>query len=131
MISRNYSKETKKVWEHHISSWYAGDIDAIMADFAEDSRLILNGKVYEGIEKIRGHFDYALQTFANGELILNPEVIEGEVIYIYWYFTPRNDNEYFGTCTFVVKNGIIKCQTLGSALYEKYPVELYLRNSKT
>ncbi|NER04339.1 MAG: nuclear transport factor 2 family protein [Okeania sp. SIO3C4] len=114
--------ETKKVWEHHIQAWDANDLDAIMADYTEDSILILNNTVKKGIEEVRSVFDNLFKLFSNGENIIEPAVIEGEVIYITWNFTPTNDQNYFGTDSFVVQNRIITYQTIASLLYKKYPV---------
>ncbi|MEQ8752446.1 MAG: nuclear transport factor 2 family protein [Coleofasciculus sp. G1-WW12-02] len=116
------TEETKKVWKHHIEAWDAGDLDEIMADYGEDSILILNNTVYKGIEAVRGVFGRLFQIFSNGENIIDPEVIEGEVIYITWHFTPTNDDTYFGTDSFVVHKSMIKYQTIASLLYEKYPI---------
>ena len=116
------TEETQKVWKHHIEAWDARDLDEIMADYSEDSILILNNTVYKGIEAVRGVFERLFQIFSNGENIIDPEVIEGEVIYITWHFTPTNDDTYFGTDSFVVQKSIIKYQTIASLLYEKYPV---------
>jgi len=114
--------ETREVWEHHIDAWDARDLDAIMADYAGDSILINNNKVYRGIEEIRSVFEPLFWLFSHGENIIDPAVIEEEVIYITWHFTPYNDHLYDGTDSFVVQNGIIKYQTIASLLYEKYPV---------
>ncbi|NES64466.1 MAG: nuclear transport factor 2 family protein [Okeania sp. SIO2D1] len=114
--------ETKQVWAHHIEAWDANDLDAIMSDYTEDSILVLNNTVKKGIQEVRSVFDNLFKLFSNGENIISPEVIEGEIIYITWNFTPTNDHNYFGTDSFVVQNRIITYQTIGSLLYEKYPV---------
>ena len=124
MTAIQKTEETKKVWQHHIEAWGAGDLDGIMADYAEDSILILNNTVYRGIEKIRGVFERLFKIFINGDNLIDTEVIEEEVIYITWHFTPTNDSERYGTDTLVVQNSIIKYQTIASILYEheKYSV---------
>ena len=93
-----------------------------MADYAEDSILINNNKVYRGIEEISSVFEHLFWLFSHGENIIDPAVIEEEVIYITWHFTPDNDHLYDGTDSFVVQNSIIKYQTIASRLYETYPV---------
>ncbi|MEL7036506.1 MAG: nuclear transport factor 2 family protein [Cyanobacteria bacterium J06592_8] len=118
------TEETKKVWQHHIQAWDAVDLDAIMADYSEDSILILNNTVKKGIEPVRNVFANLFDLFSKGQNIIDPEVIEEEVIYITWHFTPEAEGGtcYFGTDSFVVQNSIIKYQTIGSSLYEKYIV---------
>lgn len=117
------TEETKKLWAHHIEAWNARDLDGIMTEYREDSILIRNNRVFKGIAEIRGVFDGLFGLFDNGNNIIDPAVLEEEVIYITWHFTPNNDREYYGTDSFVVQNGIIKYQTIASLLYEKYLVE--------
>ena len=114
--------ETRQVWEEHIKAWDANDLDAIMVHYTEDSILILNNTVKKGTEAVRNVFDNLFKLFSNGENIIAPAVIEGEIIYITWNFTPTGDNSYFGTDSFVVQNGMIAYQTIASLLYEKYSV---------
>lgn len=121
-IPYDTTEETREVWEHHIEAWDARDLDAIMADYGEDSILIRNNIVFKGIEEIRGVFDGLFHLFDNGKNIIDPAALEEEIIYITWHFTPDNDREYYGTDSFVVQNGIIKYQTIASLLYEKYLV---------
>ena len=115
-------EETRKVWEEHIKAWDAGDLDAIMVHYTEDSVLILNNTVKKGTEAVRNVFDNLFELFSNGNNIIKPEVIEGEVVYITWKFTPTGDSSYFGTDSFVVQNENIAYQTIASTLYDKYEV---------
>jgi len=114
--------ETREVWAHHIEAWDANDLDAIMSDYSEDSILILNNTVKKGIQEVRTVFDNLFKLFSDGNNIIDPEVIEGEVVYITWNFTPTGDSSYFGSDSFVVQNRIITYQTIASTLYYKYPV---------
>jgi len=116
------TEETKKLWEHHINAWDARDLDGIMTEYREDSILIRNNIVFKGLAEIRGVFDGLFHLFDKGNNIIDPVVIEEEVIYFTWHFTPNNDHEYDGTDSLVVQNGIIKYQTIASLLYEKYLV---------
>ncbi|AOX02153.1 hypothetical protein BJP34_24345 [Moorena producens PAL-8-15-08-1] len=116
------TEETIKVWEHHINAWANSDLEDIISDYSEDSILILNHTVYKGIDQVACVFDSLFEIFADGNNIIVPETIEGEVIYITWNYTPLNDHAYDGTDTFVVRNSIIEYQTIGSRLFQKYPV---------
>ncbi len=118
------TEETKRVWQHHIEAWDAADLDAIMADYSEDSILILNNTVKRGIEPVRSVFANLFDLFGKGQNIIDPEVIEEEAIYITWHFTPEAEGGtcYDGTDSFVLQDSIIKYQTIASLLYEKYIV---------
>lgn len=116
--------ETKDVWQRHIEAWDASNLDAIMEDYSEESVMILNNSMLQGIKPIRNVFANLFELFNDGKNKIEPEVIEGEVIYIIWNFKPRAENgkSYFGTDTFVVQNSIITYQTIASELYQKYTV---------
>ena len=118
--------ETQKVWQEHIDSWDARDLDGIMVHYREDSIFVGNNTVYRGVEAIRGVFTHLFDLFSKGGNLIEPAVIEGELIYILWNFTPTGDNTYFGTDTFIVRNGIITYQTVASILYDndKYKIRL-------
>ncbi|MEB3281787.1 MAG: nuclear transport factor 2 family protein [Lyngbya sp.] len=122
MADEDTTEETKQVWEHHIQAWDNSDLEDIMSDYSEDSILILNNTLYKGIDQVACVFDSLFDIFANGNNIIAPETIEGEVIYITWNYTPFNDDSYDGTDSFVVRNGVIEYQTIASRLYEQYPI---------
>ena len=122
LASVKATEETKKIWKHHIDAWNARDLDEIMKDYSEESILIGNSKVYRGTEAIRGVFASLYEIFDNGSNLIDPEVIVKEVIYITWNFTPKDDDSYFGTDSFVIENGIVIYQTVASLLYEKHPI---------
>lgn len=123
MKSAGTADETKKVWAEHIQAWDARDLDGIMVHYTEESIMIVNNRVYRGTQAIRKVFQHLYNLFDNGENIITPAVIEEQVIYITWNFTPTNNSEYFGTDSFVVQKGMIKYQTIASKLYDTYPVK--------
>ena len=98
------------------------NLDEIIKDYSEDSILIGNNKVCKGLEEIRGVFASLFKIFNNGRNLINPEAIAKKVIYITWNFTPKDDETYFGSDSFVVENGIVTYQTVASLLYKKYPI---------
>src|SRR4051812_3479967 len=59
---------TSKVWEHHIEAWKRRDVSAIVADYTEDSVVILGNRVYRGQNAIREVFRRLFVTFDAAEV---------------------------------------------------------------
>ena len=114
-----YAQSVEETWEHHIDAWEARDIERIISDYNEESILILNNKIHKGLDDIKKVFLKLFQIFDNGINRIDPVTIEGRVIFITWYFTPKGSSmEYFGTDTFIVEDSKISVQTIASPLYD-------------
>lgn len=117
-----FAQSTSDVWNHHIQTWQARDLDGITSDYSEDSVLILNNEVFQGTAAIRRVFEQLFQIFDHGENRIDEPVLHGRIVYITWHYTPAIDKEFFGTDTFVIEDGKIAVQTIASPLYEAYPI---------
>jgi uncharacterized protein (TIGR02246 family) len=97
---------TAEVLERHMAALAAGDVDALMRDYADDAVMI------SGPEPIRGR-DAIEQMFkriaaAPPKIEENVRVVEGDVAYVTW----RSRHMAFGTDTFVIRDGKILYQTV-------------------
>jgi ketosteroid isomerase-like protein len=109
-------KSTGSVLEHHLEAFGAGDLDAILEDYTDDSVIVSNVGTYRGLDEIRGFFGGLFAEFEQegSELSLDEQIIEGDHAYIVWHASTP-DNEYeFATDTFDIVDGIITLQTLGA-----------------
>lgn len=106
---------TQNIWEKHINSWKNQDIKAIMADYASDAQVIVNGKVFKGKENISNLFTKLFNIFGRAEEhIIKPVVISEQVAYIIWSAKINGLNHPLGTDTFIISNSKIKYQTITS-----------------
>jgi uncharacterized protein (TIGR02246 family) len=98
---------TRSVIEHHVQALANGDLDANMADYAEDCVFIGNGRVVEGKAAIRQIFAGAL---ANGpfKVSLKDALYHGNTGFITWEVPGVIE---LGTDTFIVENDRIVVQT--------------------
>lgn len=98
---------TESVVKHHIQALADGDLEATMADYADDCVFIGNGQVIRGKDAVRRIFQGAL---ANGpfKVALKDELYHGDVGFITWD-VPGVIR--LGTDTFVVENDRIVVQT--------------------
>lgn len=112
---------TENVLENHLDAFVEQDLEAIMEDYVEDSVIITNMGIHDGLDEIEGLFEELFEDFSQSgsEIELEQREIEDEVAYIVWQGeTP--DNEYaFATDTFLVRDGAIVTQTFAGEIRSK------------
>ncbi len=114
-MSIDIETQTEAVLGHHLESFGATDLEAIMEDFAEDSVVVTPDASFEGLAAIRGLYEAALPIFTSEMLAnytMDRQAVHGELAYILWN---TGSSIPLGTDTFIVRNGKIKYQTF--ALY--------------
>ena len=113
---------TEAVLDHHLEAFGDQDIEATMADYAEDAVVVTHGEVHRGREAISDWFENGLFTDFSQEPVefsLEERTVEGEYAYIVWNAnTPENTYE-FATDTFVIRDDEIVAQTLGTVVTPK------------
>jgi hypothetical protein len=104
---------TSKVLNHHWQAFGANDLEAVMADYTEESILITPDKTYKGLKEIRDNFVFAFTIFPKGKstLKLRKSIVQQEVGYITWEATTPKTKKSFNTDTFIVHDGKIVRQT--------------------
>ena len=105
--------DTQAVLQHHLQS--AGEsVDAVMADYLEESILIAPEATYRGTAEIRSFFIELLEGSTRGFLntfkMKRLEVI-GELAYMVWEAKPWFP---FATDTILVREGKIVLQTFAA-----------------
>jgi ketosteroid isomerase-like protein len=115
-------RQTEKTLLHHWHAFGAGDVEAIMADYAKDAVLITADGPLKGHAQIRSLFE---KVFANmfppssTSLNLAKQIVEGEMAYILWSGSSSLYNAAFATDTFVMRDGKIVAQTFAAQLEKK------------
>ena len=113
---------TQAVLDHHLSSLGAGDIDATMEDYTEESVLIVPDATLTGLDAIRGVFaDFYDGLFKPGtyEFTMDRTEVVGDIAYILWHSTNEGADILLGSDTFVIRDGKIAVQTLAALIKEK------------
>lgn len=107
--------ETKAVLEHHWEAFKENDLEAVMADYTEESFLITPDTIYSGLKAIRENFIQAFEAFPRDQdpLTLKKAVVERDVGYIIWQASTSSLDLRFATDTFIIRNGKIIRQTYG------------------
>ena len=116
------AQTTDAVWSHHIAAWNERDLTKLVADYDEQSVVVVNHHVFRGQAGVRKAFTQLFKIFDDGQNNLDaPTVLDGTV-YITWHFAPTGRETLFGSDTFVIRDGKIALQTIASPLYEVEPV---------
>ena len=101
---------TQAVLAHHLQAFGEG-IEAIMADYTEDSVVIVPDATHHGLAEIRSFFTSFAESNPEGfgaAFRMKRQEVFGEVAYILWEAKPWCP---LGTDTFVIRDGKIVFQT--------------------
>ena len=109
---------TQAVLDHHLASFGANDLDAIMEDYADEATVITPDSTFHGTEQIRAFFEGLFPSFpTEGTAFeMDKAVVDNEAAYIIWHATTPTIEVPFGTDTFVILDGKIKIQTFAGVI---------------
>jgi ketosteroid isomerase-like protein len=103
---------TRAVVERHMTELGAGNIDAVMADYADDAIMVSNlGGLTKGVEALRVIFSHTPGDLFDS-MEMKAEHYDGEVGYVAW----KTAKIPMGSDTFVVRDGKIVAQTVAMFL---------------
>jgi hypothetical protein len=106
--------QTEATLANHLHAFFNKSIDGVVADYAEDSVLIIQTGPLRGIAEIRTFFADFIETLPAGFLAafrMQKQELVGELGYIVWDAAPWVQ---FATDTFVVRDGKIRFQTFAA-----------------
>jgi ketosteroid isomerase-like protein len=105
---------TSDVLDHHLQSFGAGDLDAILEDYTDDSVLFTPEGPLKGPDAIRGMFVGMFEEFGKPGMSFEmlQQDVEGDCAYIVWKAETADNIYEVGTDTFVVQGGKITYQSL-------------------
>ena len=120
-MSDAQEKTTGNVLQHHLESFGAGDVDALMEDYTSESIVMTQTDTLVGLDAIR-KFLTGLTTSVlpvGCKFEMEKSTVEGEVAFISWKAESETHKFHLGTDTFVIKDGKIAVQTLAAHMDEK------------
>lgn len=103
---------------HHFATFAAGDLDAVMSDYADDAVLITAAGVTRGKAGIRAQFSQLVRKpQAGGTAQRGPDIIEkhftSDVAWLMWVQNQGKPTELRGVETYFIRNGKIRLETVG------------------
>jgi hypothetical protein len=106
------ARTPQEVFTHHGQALGAGDLDQIVADYAEDSVVITSAGVARGKDAIRQVFVKLLDDLPGADWDLKTQILDGDVLFLEWAATSPVSRVDDGVDTFVFRDGMIWVQTV-------------------
>jgi ketosteroid isomerase-like protein len=109
------ARTPQEIFAHHLQALVAGDIDGLLADYADDSVLITPAGVARGRDGIRVAFHQLSGALANAVFDVKSQTYDGDVLLLEWVLdspAARVD----GIDTFVFGGDVIRVQTIAQVV---------------
>jgi ketosteroid isomerase-like protein len=106
------SRTPQEIFQHHAEALIAGDIDEIVADYADDAVFITPGGVLRGKDGVRQGFTSLLADLPAAKWDVPTQIFEGDVLFIEWNAVSASTRAMDGIDTFVFADGKIRAQTV-------------------
>jgi uncharacterized protein (TIGR02246 family) len=113
------TRTPEEVFQHHAEALGAGDLDQIVADYADDAVFITPAGVRRGKDGIREAFTQLLADVPDAAWDLKTQVYEGDVLLLEWAADAAATFVEDGIDTFVFRDGLIRVQTVRYTLQRK------------
>ena len=106
------TRTPEEVFQHHAKALGAGDLDEIVADYADDAVFITPAGVKRGIDGVREGFTQLLADVPDAAWDLKTLIFENDVLFLEWAADAGATRVDDGIDTFVFRDGLIRVQTV-------------------
>jgi ketosteroid isomerase-like protein len=113
------ARTPEEIFSHHAQALGAGDLDEIVADYADDAVFITPAGVKRGKAGVREAFTQLLADVPNAKWELPTTIYEGDVMFLEWTADAAQTRVDDGIDTFVFRDGLIRVQTVRYTLQHK------------
>jgi uncharacterized protein (TIGR02246 family) len=113
------ARTPEEVFAHHARALGAGDLDEILADYADDAVFITPAGVLRGKDGIRAGFTQLLADVPDAAWEVPTQIYEGDVLFIEWRADAAKSRVEDGIDTFIFRDGLIRLQTVRYSLQHK------------
>ena len=113
------TRTPEEVFSHHAQALGAGDLDEIVADYADDAVFITPAGVKRGKDGVRAGFTQLLADVPDAKWELKTEIYEGDVLFLEWAADAATTRVEDGIDTFVFRDGLIQVQTVRYTVQHK------------
>jgi ketosteroid isomerase-like protein len=114
------TRTPEEVFQHHAEALGAGDLDEIVADYADDAVFITPAGIKRGQDGIREAFTQLLADVPNADWELPTQIYDGDVLFLEWAATSAATKVEDGIDTFIFRDGLIRLQTVRYTLQHTY-----------
>lgn len=113
------SRTPEEVFQHHAQALGAGDLEGIVADYADDAVFISPAGVKRGKDGIREAFTQLLADVPNAAWTLPTQIYDGDALFLEWTADAGATFADDGIDTFVFRDGLIRLQTVRYTLQHR------------
>ena len=106
------ARTPQEIFGHHAQALGAGDLDEIVADYADDAVFISPSGVLRGKDGIRTAFTRLLGDVPDARWDLKTQLYESDVLFLEWTADAGATRVDDGIDTFVFADGMIRVQTV-------------------
>lgn len=106
------TRTPEEVFAHHAQALGAGDLDEIVADYADDAVFISPSGTLRGLDGVRAAFTKLLGDVPDADWKLKTQIFEGDVLFLEWAAESETTRVEDGIDTFVFGDGLIQTQTV-------------------
>jgi len=106
------TRTPEEVFQHHAQALGAGDLEGIVADYADDAVFISPAGIKRGKDGIREAFTQLLADVPEAAWTLKTQLYEGDVLFLEWAADAGATRVDDGIDTFVFRDGLIRVQTV-------------------
>lgn len=120
-VSQAAEPTAQAILNHHLASFGAGDVAAIMEDYTDNSVIVLPTATLKGREQIKGLFDGFVAEFSKPGTVFNltGSTVVDNVAYITWTADTPDNTYSFASDTFFFHDGKIGYQTVALVVAPK------------
>ena len=113
------ARTPQEVFQHHAQALGAGDLDEIVADYADDAVFTTPAGTKRGKDGIREAFTALLADVPNAAWELPTQTYEDDLLLLEWTADAAQTRVDDGIDTFVFRDGLIRAQTVRYTLQHK------------
>ncbi len=113
------TRTPEEVFTHHARSLGAGDLDEIVADYADDAIVITPAGTRRGKDGVRATFTRLLADVPDAAWNLKTQIYDDDVLFLEWAADAAATRVEDGLDTFVFRDGLIRVQTIRYTLQHK------------
>ena len=106
------TRTPQEIFQHHAQALGAGDLDEIVADYADTAVFITPAGVKRGKDGVREGFTQLLADVPNAAWDLQTLIYEDDVLFLEWAATAATTKVEDGIDTFIFSDGLIRVQTV-------------------
>jgi ketosteroid isomerase-like protein len=113
------ARTPEEVFAHHAEALVAGDLDEIVADYADDAVFITPSGALHGKDGVRAGFTQLLADVPNAAWQVPTQIYDGDALFIEWTADAEKTRVEDGIDTFIFRDGLIRLQTVRYSLQHK------------